>query len=232
MKMIKFLLLALVVLAVSPVQAAERTINVEGTGVAAAKPDTAEIRISVAADKKTAKEAVGEASNKERAVLKALADSGIANADIQTGSISMRPVYPPRKPNMTPEEAQKVIGFRASIDNRVKIRKLDSLGKLLDAMSKVGADRMDSVRFFVSNPAGMHAEARKQAVLEAMDKAQQLAQAAGIELGEIVNITDATPSRPLPQPRMMAMSSAESGVPIMPGLITVQVHVQMVYAIK
>lgn len=230
MRVLKFMLLVLFVFAVSAAEAAERTINVEGIGIGATKPDMAELRVTAVANEKTAAVAMNKVSEKARAILKTLEASGVAAQDIQTGSIMLNPLYPRQKD--TTDKAPEVIGYRASIDNRVRVRQLDSLGKVLDGLSKVGTDRLDSIRFFVSDPVVMHTAARKMAVREAMDKAKELAQAAGVELGEIINITDVGQSRPVPQQRMMAFASAEKGVPVMPGLVSVQVRVNMVFAIK
>ena len=69
MKIVKFLIFVCLVLVALPVQAAERTINVDGIGKASAKPDRAEIRLSVISNEATAAEAIASVSEKARRVL-------------------------------------------------------------------------------------------------------------------------------------------------------------------
>jgi len=233
MKIIKFLMFLSFVLAALPVQAGERTISVDGHGVAAAKPDTAELRVSVIADEATAAAAMAGVSAKAGAILKALAalDAyGIAGKDIQTGSISLNPLYQRNQGNQ--QQQPKVIGYRASVDNRVRLGKPDGLGKVIDALTKAGADRLDGIRFLVADTKPLQAAARASAVKDAMAAAKQLADAAGVVVGDVLSISDAASGGPVPQQRMMAFQSTEMSVPVMPGEINVQVRVHMIFAIK
>lgn len=232
MKLFKLLLIAGFVFSAAAAQAAERTINVEGTGIGATKPDMAELNAAVVSNEKTAADAMKQVSDKARNVLKELAKSDVAQQDIQTGSITLNPLYERQKPNTEAPEQPKIVGYRATIDHRVRVRNLDNLGKILDGLSKVGTDRLDSIRFFVSDPVIMHTAARKMAVREATDKAMEFAAAAGVELGPVLKITDVGSTRPVPQQRMLAYASAEKGVPMMPGLVSVQVQVLMVFGMK
>ncbi|NQU58210.1 MAG: SIMPL domain-containing protein [Rhodospirillales bacterium] len=230
MKIIKLLIFLCLVLAAMPAQAGERTISVDGHGVTAAKPDTAELRVAVIANETTAAAAMAGVSSKAGAVLETLTAHGIPGKHIQTGSISLNPLYQRNQANQ--EQQPKVIGYRASIDNRVRVGKLDGLGKIIDALTKAGADRLDSIRFLVADTKPLQAAARASAVKDAIAAAKQLAVAAGIELGEVISISDGANDGPVPQQRMMAFQSAERGVPVMPGEINVQVRVHMVFAIK
>ncbi len=229
MKFIAYFLFVCFTLAALPLQATERTINVDGIGKASGKPDRAEIRLSVIANKPNAVEAIATVSEKARRVLKALSFYGVADSDIQTGSVSLSPVYQrgPEANNQQP----KVIGYRAAIANTARVRKMEWLGKIIDNLSEAGADRLDGIRFYIDDKESLKAEARQIAVENAMAKARQLSDAAGVGLGEIVSITDSI-AGPQPQPRMMAFAAAEGGTPVMPGEVSVRVRVQMIYAIK
>jgi uncharacterized protein len=231
MRIYAFLIVACVALLALPVQAAERTISVNGLGTATAKPDTVEIRVGVVASEVSAGAAIVAVSDKASAVIAALVSYGIAEKDIQTGSVSLNPVYQRRQNNDGQEP--RVIGYRAAIDNRVRVHKLDALGKILDSLSKAGVDRLDSIRFFVADTHALQAQARTKAVKDAMTKAKQLSDAAGIDLGDVMSVTDGgSAGNPAPQQRLMAFASAERGVPVMPGEVNVKARVHMVFAIK
>jgi len=230
MGMYKLLVLACVALLALPVQASERTISVDGLGTVKATPDTAGINIAVLANEASASAAMKSVSDKASAVIAALVSRGIAKKDIQTGSVSLNPVYERRQGNQP--QQPKVIAYRAAIDNRVQVRNLDSLGPTLDALLKVGIDRLNGISFFVADTDALQAMARTKAVKDAMAKARQLSDAAGVKLGDVISISAGTVSRPGPQPRVMSMARAESSVPVMPGQVNVTMRVHMVFMIK
>ena len=230
MRIIKYVMFLCVVLIALPVQAAERTISIDGVGEVSAKPDTVELRVAVIGNAASAAVAMTTASNKAAAVLKKLSAHGIADKDIQTGSVSLNPVYQRNQNNQ--QQEPKVIGYRAAIDNLVRLRAMESLGKVIDDLLQAGADRLDGIHFFLADTDALMAEARKKAVKDALAKAAQLSIAAGVELGQVISITDAAAGGPLPQQRMMAISSARAGAPVMPGEIRIMVRVHMVMAIR
>ncbi|MBT4932543.1 MAG: SIMPL domain-containing protein [Rhodospirillaceae bacterium] len=230
MRIIKYVMFLCVVLIALPVQAAERTISIDGVGEVSAKPDTVELRVAVIGNAASAAVAMTTASNKAAAVLKKLSAHGIADKDIQTGSVSLNPVYQRNQNNQ--QQEPKVIGYRAAIDNLVRLRAMESLGKVIDDLLQAGADRLDGIHFFLADTDALMAEARKKAVKDALAKAAQLSTAAGVELGQVISITDAAAGGPLPQQRMMAISSARAGAPVMPGEIRIMVRVHMVMAIR
>jgi uncharacterized protein len=230
MKIIKCVMFLCVVLITLPVQAAERTISIDGVGKVSAKPDTVELRVAVIGNAASAAVAMTTASRKAAAVLKKLAAHGIADKDIQTGSVSLNPVYQRAQNNQ--QQEPKVIGYRAAIDNRVRLRAMDSLGKVIDDLLQAGADRLDGIHFLLADTDALMVEARKKAVKDALAKALQLSAAAGVELGQVISITDTAAGGPVPQQRMMAVSSARAGAPVMPGEISVMVRVHMVMAIR
>jgi uncharacterized protein len=229
-RIIKYVMFLCVVLIALPVQAAERTISIDGVGEVSAKPDTVELRVAVIGNAASAAVAMTTASNKAAAVLKKLSAHGIADKDIQTGSVSLNPVYQRNQNNQ--QQEPKVIGYRAAIDNLVRLRAMESLGKVIDDLLQAGADRLDGIHFFLADTDALMAEARKKAVKDALAKAAQLSTAAGVELGQVISITDAAAGGPLPQQRMMAISSARAGAPVMPGEIRIMVRVHMVMAIR
>jgi len=229
-KFFKFLTFASIVFIALPVLAAERMISVDGIGTAGTKPDTAEIHVAVISNKATAGDAMATVSDKAVGVLTSLTAQGIADKDIQTGSISLNPVYQRQQKNG--QQEPKVIGYRASIENRVRIHRIDTLGDILDGLTKEGADRLGNIRFFVADTNALQAEARSNAMKNAFAIAEQLSRAAGVKLGEVVSIVEGDNRGPVRQRREVRFASAQSGVPVMPGNVSEQVRVHVVFAIK
>ena len=73
--------------------------------------------------------------------------SGIADGDMQTGNLSLNPVHD------YPNNARpRLTGYQASNQITVKVRKLDTLGKTLDAVVKAGGNTINRVTFSIDRP--------------------------------------------------------------------------------
>jgi uncharacterized protein YggE len=104
---------------------------------------------------------------------------------------------------------------------------------LIDAAAGAAANdvRVQSVRFEIDDEGSLFAEARADAVKQARTQAEQLAEAAGVELGEVRSITESsteTPPGPFPMGRTDDLSSS---VPLQPGSQELTLEVQVVYDI-
>jgi hypothetical protein len=71
-------------------------------------------------------------------------------------------------------------------------RDIEATGVIIDAVAKAGGDliRIQGVSFTVDDPSQYYVEARAEAVADAIDKAQQLADLAGIQLGNPFYISE------------------------------------------
>ena len=226
----KILVFACALLLAVPAAAAERTIDVDGYGEAMAKPDAAEISVAVIANATTASDAMALVSSKAAVLLKTVASHNIPEKNIQTGNVSLNPVYQ-RIKNSTSQEA-KIIGYTASIDHRILVTQLDNLGLLLDGVLRAGADRLNGLRFLVTDPATMQAEARRKAIDNAFVVAKQLTAAAGVQLGDVMSITQSSGGRSVSQQRMMSAIESHQGVPVMPGQVAERARVHIIFAIR
>ena len=114
----------------------------------------------------------------------------------------------------------------------VTIRDIDAVGDLLDAVVGAGANSIYGVQFFVDDPRPFSGEARTLAVEDATDKARQLAEATGMELGRVVSISEGAVSPPI-EPVMARggdeMSQAAMDTPIQAGTSQITVDVTMTF---
>lgn len=209
----------------------QRTLSVDGTGTAYLTPDIASVYLGVHTEKLTAAEAVEENNAQTQTVIKALTDAGVDAKDIRTTNFSIWPMdkYDPSTGTPTGEKTY-------SVDNTVyvTVRDLDSLGDLLDTVIQAGANTVQSIQFDVADKDTALATARTDAVKDAAAKANELAAAAGVELGELQSVSYLTsPSYPVFDGRGGGGESAvASTVPIQPGQLTFSVTVNVTYAIK
>ncbi|WP_210527883.1 SIMPL domain-containing protein [Rubellimicrobium arenae] len=226
------LLLAVAPLALAAQEAGNalpRVIQVVGEGRATSVPDMARVSLGVAHQAQTAREAMDAMSQGAGAILGRLGTEGIAQNDIQTGQLMLEPAYDYNTPDGTP----KMIGFTATQMLDVTVRDLGKLGEVLDAVVTDGANRVNGVSFDLSDPEAAADEARRDAVADARDRADLYAQAAGVGLGEIVSISEASvyaPPMPMYDARGVAGGAAAS-VPVAPGSLSVTASVTVTFAI-
>ena len=124
--------------ALTPVQAAEKIdklITVTGEATVAAAPDAASIRVGVSSQGKTARAASDANAKDMTVVIAAIKESGVADRDIQTTSLSLQPQYDPNKTG-----AARLIGFQANNQITVKIRDIAQLPNILDRAISAGAN--------------------------------------------------------------------------------------------
>jgi uncharacterized protein YggE len=205
-----------------------RTISVAGMGEVTMTPDIATINLGVHTEAATAAAAV-EANNASTAkLMEALKAAGVAEEDIRTTNFS---VYPSAK--YDPQTGEQT-STTYVVDNTVyvTVRNLDSLGDLLDAAVKAGSNSINSIQFDVEDKSEFLSQARAAAVENAQSQAQELATAAGVELGDVQTISYYD-NIPVPLMREQAFAAAaDSTVPISPGTMDLTVTVNMVYFIK
>ncbi len=209
-----------------------RTVNVNGIGQVFLQPDIAYIYIGVHTEDPTAEEAVRANTEKTKSVTETIKKAGVDPKDIKTTNFS---IYPSQQ--YSPEGA--VSGTVYMVDNTVyvTVRNLDELGKLLDDVVSAGANSINSIQFDVADKTQAVKEARAKAVEDAKTQAKELADAAGITLGEIYTISFYDNS-PYPSPMMYGKGGgsgfvAEAAqVPIQPGELTIAVTVNIAYLIK
>ncbi|MGI9393891.1 MAG: SIMPL domain-containing protein [Boseongicola sp.] len=203
-----------------------REIVVTGEGIASAAPDMATIRIGVAREARLAGDALRMTSDAMTAVLALLENAGIATRDVQTTNVSLNPRYQRTNDGRPP----RVVGYIASNDLMVRVRDLEKLGGVLDAVVSKGANAMNGIFFAVADPAPHETEARRAAVADALAKAEVLAAAAGVALGPVMSIREGG-AAPMPGPVMRSMAMEESAVPIAGGEIDIRSQVTIVFAI-
>jgi uncharacterized protein YggE len=217
-------------LAAAPAMAQDapaRTIAVSGSGEASAAPDVASLGLGVAVRRPTAGEAFAAAAEAARAVLKALTDSGLAAADMQTADISLSPAWSPGPDGQPPRPD----GYEARHTLRVTVRALDRLGATLDAAAAAGATDIGGIVFDIADRSALLAEARRAAVADARAAAALLAEAAGARLGAPLAIAEGGQGGPWPVMRAQ-MDMAPAASPVAPGQTTVSAHVSITFALE
>ncbi|AVO39577.1 DUF541 domain-containing protein [Pukyongiella litopenaei] len=201
-------------------------ISVTGEGLVAAEPDMATITLGVTNEHREAQKAMAATSEAVQRILDRMAAMGIEPRDMQTRNLSLLPRWSDRSSG----GRSQITGFEASNMVMVRVRDLSALGGILDAVITDGANNFDGLQFSVQDPAPLVSEARKQAVADAMARAGELAEAAGVELGPLIEMSEHGVARPRGMAMEMAAARADS-VPVAAGEVSLQANVSMVFAI-
>ena len=204
------------------------TLTVTGTGEVSVAPDMATLRIGVETRAETAAAAVAANNQAAQAIIDTVKENGVAAEDIQTANFSVSPVYD--ETSYQRPEGPRIVGYQATNQVVTRIRDLDRLPELLDATVGSGANRIDGLEFALADDTATADEARRLAVQDARRKAEVLAEAAGVRLGEIRSIGE-TGGGPLPIYDRAMRAEAAASVPIERGQTTVTASVQIVWDI-
>ena len=160
--------------------ASERTLTTSGNGTAMGKPDQAKIQAAVETQATSPKKAIDTNNRVMGNVLEALEALGVAQKDIETSTLNVRPYT----------EKGKEPGYRVSNSFTVCLRDLSRIGEILEGIIYAGANRVSGVNFEVADPAPLLDEARRAAVADALHLAELYASAAHVKLGEIRSLRE------------------------------------------
>jgi len=201
---------------------------VTGQGEVMAVPDLALLSLGIEAQAGTVSEAQAQAIEAMDKVMESLQDNGVAEKDIQTQRFS---IYPITK-WIRDEDEEEIIGYRVTNMVLAKIREVDEAGAIIDAVAQAGGDytRIQGISFTIDDPAPYYEEARTEALEDAENKAEQLADLAGVKLGRPIYISEgAIYQPPISREDMAGVPGAVT--PISPGELEITLNVQVAYAI-
>lgn len=204
-------------------QPARPTLSVEGTGEANAAPDQATVAIGITTHAADAAKAQNNNAWTAAQIQKAIAALGIDAKDIQTQNYSFRPTY------RTEENRRgEINGY--TVDNTVLVcvRDIKLTGKVVDAALSHGANEISSLSFTASDARALRKEALKNAIADARDKADIIAQGLG---KRIVGIQTVSENTGYPETRRyvgnMMLAAKDAATPIQPGSLTLTANVHI-----
>ncbi len=200
-------------------------IHVSGQASVSAAPDIALAQLGVQTFAADLEEAMAANNARMQTVIAALKAQGIADADIQTANFSVSPQYDFEK------ETRDIVGYW--VDNRVSVtfRRLPQLGAALQAALDAGANTVYDLRFTIEDSDALLREARALAVADARQRAQTLADAAGVKLGKALDIRESSNSYPI-YARGAFDEAAGAAVPVESGQVDLTIYVEVLFAIR
>ena len=197
-------------------------IKVTGKGTITSVPDQASFTIGVQTQGSSAHAALAANSEQMQRVIAAVEAAGVEKSDIKTQDVSVSANY---------EDKGRIAGYSARNSVLVTVRNLSKAGPILDAASNAGANEVYGPTLSRSDEDELQAKALRSAVENARNKAEALADAAGVRLGTVTSMTEGFAGGPQPYYESAVMMKASAGAPIEPGTQDSQAIVTVTFAI-
>ena len=204
--------------------APDRTsITTRGVGTVAGTPDTLTVVLGVQTRAASAAAALADNNTRAGGLLESLRGRGVADKDLRTSGLSISPTF---------EADGRISGYEVTNEVTATLRDIAGAGALVDAAAQAAGDavRVQQIAFGIDDDAQPRAQARADAVRQAVTQARQLADAADVGLGPILSITEVSGNQP-PVPITRGSAAAQAAVPIQPGTQDVSVTVEVVHAV-
>ena len=212
----------------SPAQPAVATdgtlLSVSARAEASRVPDVAGLSTGVVTQAADANAALRANSAQMAKVVAALRAAGIAERDIQTSGISVHPQY-----RHSENQPPTITGYQASNTVAVKVRQIERLGEVLDALVASGANQVNGPSFEIDQPEAVYDEARREALKLAQARAAMYAQSLGLRVRRIVSISEGGGFMPRPMAMGMRAMDAVAASPVSPGESTLSVNLDVVF---
>lgn len=204
---------------------AEGRIIVTGEASVETAPDMAMISLGVTTEAADAAAALAANTEATASVLDRLNAAGVEARDVQTSGLSLSPNWANNQSTGT----NSIVGFVASNQVTVRVRDLKALGGILDDVVRNGANTFNGLTFGLQDPDPVMDEARRAAVTEALRKARLYAEAAGVNLGPIAELSEQIGQI---QPPIFARGTMmEAAVPIAEGEVAIAAQVRVEFEI-
>lgn len=162
-------------------------VSVFGSAIVRVVPDVVVLRFSVSQLKPHPKEAFQAVRESAQLIQAFLSKAQIKDAG--SSHISLRADYRYR------QNEQQFAGYLTTVEFRVIISDLTRVEEILSGVIDAGANHIISVDFQTTQLKEIRAEARRQAIIAAREKAEVYCKAAGVELGEVIHIEDLNPDQ-------------------------------------
>ncbi|MCP4045490.1 MAG: SIMPL domain-containing protein [Gammaproteobacteria bacterium] len=209
-------------------------ILVTGQGSVDVEPDMAVLALTVTREAETAREALDANSAAIKDVLDAMKAEGIKARDLQTSNFSIQPkyFYPQQKSSNT-HEPPRIIAYTVRNSLSVRIRDIGSLGHILDKSVTLGVNEGGNISFTNDDPSAAITRARVLAMKDALARAKTLAEAGGVKVGRLLEISEQSFNpRPMPMARAeRSFALTADAVPVATGENTYRVSVNVTFGI-
>ncbi|MFD8147303.1 SIMPL domain-containing protein [Streptomyces sp. NPDC059708] len=147
-------------------------------------PEIARIGITVTARGTDRRSALDDLTRRNNAVLDLVKSYGEPVEKLETGAFSITPELTRHG------RAERVRAYHGTVHITAELNDFTTLGELTTRLADLELTRVDGPWWALRPTSPAHGEARRQAVLEAVQRAREYARALGAELAALVELAD------------------------------------------
>jgi len=202
------------------------TITVTGQAKRDEASQIANFNASVTASNDEKQTAIDEVNTKMAEIIQKVKEFGIDEKDIQTQNVSVYEnpameilIYPPQK---------RSLRWTANNSLEIKLKDVNRASQLADLLNATGATSVSGPNFSLDDTQEAETALLAEAIENAREKAEKVAQASGRKLGKVITVSEGgSPIGIYP-----TMERAMSTTPIEPGTETVYKSVTVVFELR
>ncbi len=183
-KIFSLLLILLMILSVPAFAFADSDITVTGTGEVLVPADVAVVSLGVSATDREVLTAQTRANETIAAIREALIAGGIAEEDINTDYINIYAMYD------YSSGMEQITAYNANSTLAIRVADIDRTGEVIDIAFGAGANTLNGISFSATNTEEARSKAMRAAVEDAKEKAEILADAAGLLIRGVEDIVE------------------------------------------
>ncbi len=200
---------------VSSAVAAPNTITVFGEATVISAPDEAVVTLTVESDGTEPGAAMNANSLAVSKVMERLQAEGVESSAIETANVTVYPIraYDPQSGE------ESLTGYRAQNSVTVTLKDAETVGRVLAAAVEAGVNNFSGPVWKLRDDSAAVTEALKQAVADARAKAEALAAAQGVKVGDVIMMNEGSvelPVVPIYSAYDVAAAGREESVAAMP----------------
>jgi uncharacterized protein len=192
-----------------------RSIRATGDASVSMNPDIAYVSVGVTTQATTAQEAAAQNASVASAVIAAVKQAIGANADVRTISYSISPMYR--------VNTSDIIGFTVNNIVQATIPDVSMAGKVIDAATGAGANRVQGITFSLKDSSTARAQALRMAAARARTQVEAIAAGLGVSLGGVISASEGS-TTPIVRDAGVAAAPA---TPIEAGSLTITATVTL-----
>jgi uncharacterized protein YggE len=151
----------------------------------------------------------------------------VADPDVQTDGLQVEPRY------QEPDE-DRVVGYRGDVTATVTLDDVTTVGRVIDAATGAGANRVEGVIWTLRDPGAAMRDALARAAADGRARAAALAQGAGVAVGAVreIRVEDAPVPPVVESGAVRAAPSPAASTPVSPGELDADASVEMTFALS